>query len=158
MKKQLVYNVVYERNGKIEKHNIFQHAGFVEELQNINKTYQKAYGEFLKDKNIVGDGFINDIVLNTFIENYKKTTFTKELTSALRYYFWARAEYEIVLTDWPTMITKEEAERIVDEFKKRDHYREAVNLPVEVKVDVYDQVTLNFDLFVDYVWENLSEL
>lgn len=150
VKKKLIYYVVYERNGIIEKHNIFEHGGFIEDLKKIKKEYLKEKEVFLSNHDST-----SDIVL--FDNTYKETKFKEKLISTLKCYFWARTEYEIILTDWPTMITKEEAERIVDEFKKRDHYREAVNLPVEVKVDVYDQVTLNFDLFVDYVWAHLNE-
>ena len=114
--------------------------------------------DLIKKINAVQKDYIDDTAIAAFKEDYKKNIFTKDLKEILRYYFWARAEYEIILTDWPTGITQEEAKRVLAEFAKRDHYRECVNLPVAVKVDVYDQITLNFDLFVDYVWENLSDL
>lgn len=156
--KDLVYNVVYERNGKIEKHNIFKHSGFIEDLQGIKEKYGKALVDMMKKVDVVQEDYIDDAAIAAFKEDYKKNIFTEELKKVLKYYFWSRAEYEIILTDWPTGITKEEAERVLAEFAKRDHYRECVNLPVAVKVDVYNQITLNFDLFVDYVWENLSDL
>ena len=156
--KDLVYNVVYERNGVIEKHNIFEHGSFVEDLKEIKEKYGKALADAMEQINAAQGGRVDGVVIAAFKEDYKKNIFAKDLKEILRYYFWSRAEYEIILTDWPTSITQEEAKRVLAEFEKRDHYRECVNLPVAVKVDVYDQITLNFGLFVDYVWENLSNL
>ena len=127
MKSKLVYNVVLERNGKIEKYNIFDHGGFIEDLRK------------LKDE--------------TDIDSFKE-----KLDHILKYYFWARAEYEIILTDWPTMITKDVLEKGLKDFEERERYRVCINLPVSVKVDIYDQSTLNYDLFINYIWANLSEL
>lgn len=46
------------------------------------------------------------------------------------YWFWSKCEYEIVISPWVGR-NKEEA---------------------EVKIDIYDQVMLNFNRFVDYCW------
>lgn len=46
------------------------------------------------------------------------------------YWFWSKCEYEIVISPWVGR-NKEEA---------------------EVKIDIHDQVMLNFDRFVDYCW------
>ena len=47
------------------------------------------------------------------------------------YYFWSKCEWEIILSDWPPS----------DTFCKE-------------KIDVFDQVMLNWDIFVDYIWNN----
>ena len=58
-----------------------------------------------------------------------KETFVKELKSSLMYYFWSKSEYEIIISPWcGGRNTKEK------------------------KVDIYSQVMLNWDKFVDYVW------
>ncbi len=58
-----------------------------------------------------------------------KTEFTKELKSSLMYYFWSKSEYEILIYPWcGGQNTK------------------------EIKIDVYSQIMLNWDKFVDYVW------
>ena len=58
------------------------------------------------------------------------------LRSVMMYYFWSKCEWEIVLTSWPTNI--------------RGFHDE--------KVDVYDQVRLNWDSFVDYVMAHLEDI
>ena len=55
--------------------------------------------------------------------------------NSLRYYYWSKCEWEIVLSDWPPSET----------FKKE-------------KVDVYSQVVLNWDIFSEYIWENRKQL
>ena len=62
--------------------------------------------------------------------------FRKELAYALRKHFWSKAAFEIVVTAWPPE-TKN--------FKEK-------------RVSAYDQVNLNFDLFVDYVWKHRKKL
>lgn len=64
-----------------------------------------------------------------------KAAFAEELRRELMYYFWSKCEWEIILKDWPPH----------DDFN-------------DEKVDVYDQVRLNWNIFVDYVWENRKEL
>lgn len=62
--------------------------------------------------------------------------FSKELKSSLMYYFWCKSEYEIILKPW-----------IVRDADKK-----------EVKIDMYDQVMLNWPVFLDYVWNRRNEL
>ena len=68
-------------------------------------------------------------------KNYKKNkndfdTFAQILKRDIMYYFWSKCEWEIVLTSWP-------------EYPNFN----------EEKIDVYDQIMLNWDVFVKYVWE-----
>ena len=63
-----------------------------------------------------------------------KEVFTKELRSTLMYYFWCRSEYELIISPW---------------CGGRD--------TKEIKVDVYSQVMLNWDKFLDYVWSFKKE-
>lgn len=51
------------------------------------------------------------------------------------YWFWSKCEYEIVISPWVGR-NKEEA---------------------EVKIDIHDQVMLNFNRFVDYCWSFKEE-
>jgi len=61
-------------------------------------------------------------------------TFCEEVCKSLQYYFWSKCEWEIILSDWPPSDTFE-----------------------ELKVDVYDQVMLNKDVFMKYVWDMAHE-
>lgn len=79
--------------------------------------------------------------LKQYNKNYKangvfdRDEFSKDLGRILMYYFWSKCEWEIILQHWP------ESERFKDE-----------------KIDVYDQIRLNWDIFVDYVWGHREEI
>jgi len=91
----------YNINKKeIEQFDIFCHVRFKENVENLLKEH-------------------ND-----------KEKFAEELKKELRYYYWCKCEYEIILSSWPPSKDREE----------------------EVKVDIFDQVMLNFSIFIDYVW------
>lgn len=62
--------------------------------------------------------------------------FTEEVRRSLMYFFWAKCEHEIILSSWPPAR---------EGFQHR-------------KVDVYEQVMLNWPVFAEYVWQNLKEL
>ena len=64
-----------------------------------------------------------------------KNSFADKLKRELQYYFWSKAEWEIIISPW---LGSSNSERI--------------------KIDVYDQVMLNWDVFVDYVWNNKEAL
>lgn len=83
---------------KIEKINIFIHSKFNEDVE---------------------------ILLS---EEKDKQKFKDKLKRILMYYYWAKAEWEIVI--YP----------LVGDEKSRE------------KIDIYDQVMMNYDKFVDYVW------
>ena len=61
--------------------------------------------------------------------------FEDAIKKELMYYYWSKCEWEIILTSWPV----------------RKNFQDA-------KVDVYSQVCLNWDVFIDYVGENRKEL
>ena len=86
---------------RIDKFNIFDHYTFNEDIKKIYKKYKNDY--------------------NAFCEEVRKS---------LRYYYWSKCEWEIILSDWPPS----------NNFK-------------EEKIDVYDQVMMNKDVFMKYVWE-----
>lgn len=87
---------------KIEKFNVFEHYSFVK--------YVKKY--------------LNDCKT--------KEEFAEHLESELRFYFWSKAEWEVLVSPW------------VGGDREKD----------TVKIDVYNQVMCNFDVFVNYVWNN----
>ena len=51
------------------------------------------------------------------------------------YYYWSKCEWEIILSAWPS---------------RKDFNEE--------KIDVFDQINLNWDRFADYVWENRKDI
>lgn len=84
-------------SGKIEPWDIFEHGRFAEDVTDLLKR------------------------------KIDKDTFADAVKSDLMYYFWSKAEYEIIMKNW-------------------------IGKDCEIKIDVYDQVMLNFDKFIDYLW------
>lgn len=66
---------------------------------------------------------------------FDRQTFSNEIRRSMMYYFWGKCEWEIIIDHWP------QSDRRKSE-----------------KVDVFDQVGLNWDVFIDYIWSNREEL
>ena len=79
--------------------------------------------------------FYADCLKNKKKNGKDREAFMEQLRRDLMYYYWSKCEWEIILQHWPT----------------REDFRDE-------KVDVYDQVRLNWHAFTDYVWNNLKEL
>lgn len=92
-------------SGKIESWDIFEHWRFRQDIIELLKRLD---------------------------ENTDRADFAKDVKSNLMYYFWSKAEYEIILKNW-------------------------IGKDCEIKIDVYDQVMLNFDKFIDYLYEHKKE-
>ena len=85
--------------------------------------------------------------------------FSTRVRDILRYSYWSKCEYETVITSLLPYIDKKEFLRIKEEYDKRisegkEFYREDVHLTVGYKIDVYTQVMMNWDKFIEYVWNN----
>lgn len=99
---------VYVHNfnqNKIEEYDIFEHGTFVKYL--------------IKD----------------YKECETKEQFLDRLKSELRYYFWSRTEWEVLIIPW--IGRKEECSE---------------------KIDVFDQIMMNWHVFSEYVWNNIKSL
>ncbi len=94
--------------------------------------------------------FINGVIEanNKYKNDFE---FLKEVRSSLMYAFWSKAEYEVIITSWPPHIEKEEFERLTKEDIK---YRTGVNLSMGEKIDVYNQVMINWEAFKLYLLTN----
>ena len=64
-----------------------------------------------------------------------REAFAEEIRVCLMYYFWSKCEWEVIVQHWPN------GERFHDK-----------------KIDVYQQVMMNWDIFIDYLWEHRKEL
>ena len=129
---KLKYYVYYHNfNGKsIKKINIFDHDRFLEDVKKDLKKYDT------------------------------KEEFAERLRGHLFYYYASKCEGEVVITSWVPHITMSELNRLNAErerlLKEYNHepYSLYVNLNVGEKVDIYSQIRLNWDVFVDYVWSH----
>lgn len=92
-------------------------------LEDFNKKEIKTYNIF---SNTRFNAEIQQILSN---KNLLREEFEYLVNRELQYNFWAKCEYEIILSDWPPS----------NKFKEK-------------KVDVYEQVCLNKQIFMDYLW------
>lgn len=122
-KPELTWNIFrYDINKKeIYVFNVFDHGRFFDDVKKMQKTAMR-YHEF-----------------------------AEELRVTAMYYFWCKAEHEIVITSFPPYISKDEADRIANE---EFNYKTQVSLDCGLKIDIFHQLSMNWDKFVDYVWTN----
>lgn len=146
-KKELAWKVFEESTNdkEIRVINIFDHWRLKEKLFEAKKAAIKSLKPYGKIEEMEDD---NPHLLEV------KETFIKEVDGWLMYYYWGKCEHEIILTSWPSYITKEELEKINQESSVK--FRAAINLEVERKVDVYEQIMINKDAFFDYLWRNID--
>ena len=79
--------------------------------------------------------FKKDVIKAYQEHKYNFPEFSDTVKRNLMYYFWSKCEWEIILTGWPP----------------NPNYHDE-------KIDVYDQVCLNWDIFIAYVWKRLEFL
>ncbi len=76
------------------------------------------------------DGFMNDVKKAYKLHKDNFEAFCDMVKRSLMYYFWSKCEWEVIISGWPQS----------DTFHDK-------------KVDVYDQVMMNCDVFMKYVWD-----
>ena len=122
--------------------------------------YHDFNGQKIKTFNIFKHGRFREDVEKYFKKYKDKEEFTEHLRSSLFYYYCSKAEWEVVVTSWVPHITMSELDRLNAEREdtrekyNREPYSLYVNPNVAEKIDIYDQVMNNFDIFVDYVWSH----
>ena len=82
--------------------------------------------------NIFNHGSLKKEVDVLLKEKIDKNNFSEKLKRKVMYYFWSKCEYEIILSPWTGRAD-------------------------DIKIDVYDQIMMSFDRFVDYCWSFKSE-
>lgn len=66
---------------------------------------------------------------------FNRDALSEEIRSAMMYYFWSKCEWEITVDHWPPN----------ERFQS-------------LKISVYDQVRMNWDPFIDYIWAHREEM
>ena len=72
-------------------------------------------------------GFRRDVEKLLKKKDIDRDAFSKELRSTMMYYFWSKCEYEVIIKEW-------------------------VGVPAQLHVDIFQQVEMNWNHFVDYLW------
>lgn len=94
------YVLYYNPNTqRIEQFNIFDHHSF-----------NKAVMEIFSKSNLMDF-----------------TEFEDAIEKEAMYYFWSKAEYEVLVGDW-------------------------ISKKAEQKMDIYGQINMNWDRFIEYLW------
>lgn len=81
-------------------------------------------------------GFVDDLKKASRKHGEDRGAFEEEMRRSLMYWYWSKCEWEVVVSHWPPL----------DDGKG------------DIKVDVFDQVWMNWRLFCDYVWEHRGKL
>lgn len=95
-----------------------------------NTYYYSMNSRIIKLFNIFDHCGFNKEVKEHLQKCETKEEFAQKIKSSLMYFFWSKCEWEILISPW------------ID-----------INAERTIKIDVYDQVMLNFDAFVNYVWD-----
>jgi len=77
--------------------------------------------------NVFNHGTFAEKVNKLLQENLSRDEFADGLKKYLMYYMWSKCEYEIILSSWTGRAD-------------------------DIKIDIYDQIMMNWNNFVDYVW------
>ena len=77
-------------------------------------------------------GFYND-VKKLLVSDLGVDDFKEKLRRSFQYWFWCRCEFEVLVCGWSPS-----------------------HKDVEKKIDIYEQVMLNWDVFVDYVFNYME--
>jgi len=93
-------------------------------VENFNGKKVEKYNIFEHER------FAEDV--KKIYKKYKNDfdSFSIEVRKSLMYYFWSKCEWEIILSGWPS----------------RDDF-------CEKKIDVFEQVNMNYEVFIKYVWD-----
>lgn len=95
-----------------------------------NVYYYNINQNKVETKNIFShSGFQRDLEKIRKIED--KQEFAEQLRRSLMYWYWSKAEWEVVVMPWGS----------------------STDIG-SIQIDVYDQVKMNWEHFVNYIWEN----
>lgn len=128
------------------------------DIELVWNVYDYNYNRDLRIFNVFRHGSFMTAVEKLLKMDIPKEEFSELLRRQAQYYYWAKSEWECIITDTQPHIGRRELDRLLDDcYRKRTkddkpcHFSH-VNLSDAEKIDVYDQLMLNWDEFVEYVW------
>lgn len=92
-----------------------------------NVFYHNRNTDKIEPFNIFRHGRFREDVTNALNHYKDKDSFDDSIRASLFYYFCSKVEYEVLIKAW-------------------------VGGDAEIKIDIYEQVMMNWDRFIDYVW------
>lgn len=141
MKKELVWNVflIDSNSNELEQFNVFNNTRFYTSLKDIKKYIRK-----------------NKIDL-TNITTKEYSWINDSIRIAAQSAFWAKFEYECLISPVFSAIATKELERLKQmDISKISNNKICVNLINGSKIDIYNQLQLNWDCFVKYIIDNIK--
>lgn len=158
----LVWNVYREdfNAREIEVYNVFEHWGF---LQDLAKGLKKIDREEKKTRKTLCIDTLSARAKEEFEMNIIALTI-ETICKTCMYYFWSKCEHEVVVTRWPPYVSYEDYMDMTKEIT--DHNAKYGKNPLTInawpvssrKIDIYDQLRLNWEKFVGYIIANKKEL
>lgn len=106
-------------------------SGLIKKFRNLEKLDFKKSEREVKEfflKNMWSDEFKKSNSLDELIEY----SIERRLERLCMYYFWSKCEYEVIVSSWPPREGSEE------------------------KIDIYDQLKANWDIFKELVFKELK--
>ena len=113
----------------------------------------------LKIINILEDETFKSAILNLIEKKYGKKQFEKELRDAAKAFINSGTERELSLCEMFPRIITSEIPKIVNEYTETIKRGETPPKEVRIQptihfvVDIYDQLSINWVHFVNYIWE-----
>ena len=123
-------------------------------------AYKLRWNDELKVFNVFDHRSFYEGVLKLLKAPLTKEEFSEKLRREVQYYYWAKTEWELIIAECTPKIDQKEFNRILSEYyldRQRElptPYSTTINISHDDKIDVYDQLYLNWDAFVDYVWKH----
>lgn len=98
-----------------------------------NVYYHDSNAKKIIQWNIFKHGSFRKEVYDLLKSDLNKEDFIERLRKSLMYYFWSKSEYQVLILPW-------------------------VGEADDIKIDIYDQVMMNWDKFSEYVWLNKEKI
>lgn len=92
-------------------------------------------GNRIEQFNILSHGGVRKDIVKATKKCKTKELFAEELRSSLMRYYWSKSEWEIIIGPW---------------CGGRD--------TKEIKIDVFDQIMYNWEIFLDYIWNERKQI
>lgn len=108
----------------------------------INTNCIEQYDVFIHRK-------FTEEVMQALQQQHEYDVFSEKMKSIAMYYFWCKCEYEIVITSFPSYVNADEIDRII-KYKNRKRFD--ISLDCAEKIDIFQQLMMNWKQFVCYVW------
>ena len=103
----------------------------------------------IEQYNVFSHRKFTEEVMQALQQQHEYDVFSEKMKSIAMYYFWCKCEYEIVITSFPPYINTNEIDRII-KYKNRKRFD--VSLDCAEKIDIFQQLMMNWKQFVSYVW------